>query len=289
MIEKISFSITLLISFAVILTMRVIFQHLTAYTINKGKILIHLICTAVNKQETTHSAHRSNFIIKRLSPNQFCGLPITILFFLAAIIVILMVALIIALLFSEGLATLDQTVNSFFTPFRSPLLVKLFVEVTSLGTVAVMGLTVFVSSALLWSFNRREALLPFWTTFMGAEITTWIIKYAVDRSRPSFLDGITELNPSFPSGHATAVTAVVGFIGYITARDLPGFKQRYDACFWSLVLIGAICFSRLFLSLHYLSDVVAGFLTGCFWLLIGCVIFETKRARQTRTLTYPAR
>ncbi|WP_282412799.1 phosphatase PAP2 family protein [Pseudomonas sp. PS01299] len=284
MIEKTNLLITLLISFAVILTMRIIFQHITAYTIKKGKILIQSAYTAVNKQKTIQPFHRVHYIARRLNPNQFCGLPITILFFLAAIIVALMVALLSALLLSDSLATLDQTVNSFFAPFRSPLLVKLFVEVTSLGTIAVMGLTVFVSSALLWSFNRRQALLPFWTTFMGAEITTWIIKYAVDRSRPSFLDGITELNPSFPSGHATAATAVVGFIGYIIARDLPNFKQRYEASFWSAVLIGAICFSRIFLSLHYLSDVVAGFLTGCFWLLIGSVIFETKRAQQTRAL-----
>ncbi|SDU13672.1 phosphatase PAP2 family protein [Pseudomonas mediterranea] len=169
----------------------------------------------------------------------------------------------------SGMAYIDAQVNALFEPFRTPWLLQLFVQVTSLGTILSMGVIAVIVSALLWSMGRLAMLIPLWSSFLGAEVTTWTVKYGIDRARPDFLQGITEANPSFPSGHATAATVVFGFIGFIIARELPTRSLRVEVGFWSAMVITAICLSRLFLSLHYLSDVICGSLVGSFWLLMG--------------------
>jgi len=169
----------------------------------------------------------------------------------------------------SGIAHVDARVNALFEPFRTPWLLEIFVQVTSMGTIFSMSVIVVIVSSLLWSMGRLAMLVPLWSSFLGAEVTTWAIKYGIDRVRPDFLQGITESNPSFPSGHATATTVVIGFIGFIIARELPTRSLRIEVGFWSAMVIIAVCLSRLFLSLHYLSDVLCGFLVGSFWLLIG--------------------
>ncbi len=70
--------------------------------------------------------------------------------------------------------------------------------------------------------------------------------------------------------------AVYGFLAYAITRDLSGWRPRFEAAFWSAVLIIIIGFSRMYLSAHYLTDVVAGFLVGGFWLLVAFAIAEWR-------------
>lgn len=186
----------------------------------------------------------------------------------------LLVLLVLLVLNWTGLAALDVRVNASFEPFRSPWLLDFFLLVTSLGTVVFSGLAVAcVSTLFVWA-GRIRMLIPLWTAFVGAELTTWVAKYAVNRARPQFLDGIAELNPSFPSGHATASTVVLGFIGYMLASTLTTRSLRVEAAFWSVASVAAVCLSRVFLSLHFLSDVLAGVLVGGLWLLLGISLSE---------------
>uniref|UniRef100_A0A7C2BFY4 undecaprenyl-diphosphate phosphatase n=1 Tax=Pseudomonas graminis TaxID=158627 RepID=A0A7C2BFY4_9PSED len=182
---------------------------------------------------------------------------------------------------------IDHRVNTLFAPFRAPWLVQLFAQVTSLGTIVSMSTIVIIVSGLLWSAGRLQVLIPLWVSFVGAEATTWSIKYGIDRVRPDFITGITEANPSFPSGHATASTVVLGFIAFIIARDLKSRSQRVETAYWAAVAIATICLSRMFLSLHYLSDVLAGWLVGSLWLLIGVAItqWQINRAQPSAKLS----
>jgi undecaprenyl-diphosphatase len=75
--------------------------------------------------------------------------------------------------------------------------------------------------------------------------------------------------------------AVYGFIAYTIARQLPGIEERFEVAYWTSVLILLIGFSRIFLGVHYMTDVVGGFLVGGFWLLVGFTIAEWNRLRPT--------
>jgi membrane-associated phospholipid phosphatase len=57
--------------------------------------------------------------------------------------------------------------------------------------------------------------------------------------------------------------ALYGFLAYALTRNLPGRRERFEVAFWTAVLIAAIGFSRIFLSLHYTTDVLAGSMVAC--------------------------
>ena len=213
----------------------------------------------------------------RFAPTSFTGLPLTLTCLAALYAAALLGGLIDDLREAEGLVLLDQGVNAFFAPYRTPWLVGAFIWITALGAGPAVTGMVAVASVLLWSQGQARLLVPLWITFLGAQGTTWAGKYAIGRTRPAFLDAVTEATPSFPSGHATASAALIGFLAYVAARGLPGARQRFDVAFWSAAAIGLICFSRIFLSLHYLTDVAAGVLVGTFWLLVGFTVAELGR------------
>lgn len=213
----------------------------------------------------------------RFAPASFTGLPLTLMCLAALYAAALLAGLIDDLRESEGLVRLDQDVNAFFAPYRTPALIAAFIWITGLGAGPAITGMVAVASLLLWSQRRARLLVPLWITFLGAESTTWSGKYVIGRTRPAFLDAVTAATPSFPSGHATASTALIGFLAYVAARRLPGTRRRFEVVFWSATIIGLICFSRIFLSLHYLSDVTAGLLVGVFWLLVGFTVAELGR------------
>lgn len=219
----------------------------------------------------------SGMVEARFALSSFKGLPLTLMCLGALYAIALLGGLIDDLLETEGLVRLDQGVNAFFATYRTPSLVAIFIWVTALGAgPAIIGV-VAVASALLWSQGQARLLVPLWITFLGAQGTTWAGKYAIGRTRPAFIDGVIAATPSFPSGHATASTALIGFLAYVVARGLPRARGRFEVVFWSTTLIGLICFSRIFLSLHYLSDVAAGLLVGAFWLLVGFTVAELDR------------
>ena len=156
-----------------------------------------------------------------------------------------------------------------FNPYRSHRVLIAFLWITAVGTGPALAGMLCCVTALLWSGGRDKLLLPLWVAFVGAQATTWTSKYIIDRPRPVFLPNITEWNPSFPSGHATATTALIGMLGYIVAVARPQGWQRVAVACCAVLAITLICFSRIFLGVHFLTDVIAGILVGSFWLLVG--------------------
>ena len=217
------------------------------------------------------------FLRARFATGAFTGLTLTVTGLAALSAGAVLGGLVDGVRETEGLVWLDQGVNAFFVPYRVPWLVEVFVWITAFGSGPVVTGMVVVASALVWSQGRGKLLGPLWLTFLGAQATTWAAKYLIGRTRPAFIDAVTAASPSFPSGHATAATAVFGFLAYIVARDLPKSRARFEVVFWSATAISLICFSRIFLSLHYLSDVVAGLMVGGIWLLAGVAVAELRR------------
>ncbi len=185
----------------------------------------------------------------------------------AAICVVLLCMLTVAVR-SGVTMPFDLGLNAFFEPYRAPWLLAAVLWITGLGTgVSTLGMAV-VASALLWSRGQGGLLRPLWTTFLGAEATTWAMKFLVDRPRPVFLPGVaTASSPSFPSAHATATMALIGILGYLVAIARP--DRCIAIAILSAAMIGLIGFSRVFLNVHYPTDVLGGFLVGLLWLIVG--------------------
>ncbi len=166
------------------------------------------------------------------------------------------------------LVVLDGFINASLLPLRIPPVIAGFTWLTQIGTGAAGSAMALVASSLLWSSGRTGIAGPFWLSFLGAEATTWSLKFITARARPPFLDGVTAGSPSFPSAHATVSMVIFGFLALVVAQNhsLPVQIVIFTA---AGALIFLISFSRMLLSLHYFTDVVAGGLIGVFWLIMG--------------------
>lgn len=162
---------------------------------------------------------------------------------------------------------LDAAAASALAPFRHGALLAAFAWLTDVGaghTAFAVGLA---ASALLWSGGRGAFVGPLWLTLLGAEATTWSLKFAAGRLRPPFLPGIEAASPSFPSAHATVALSLYGYLALVVAAGAP--RRRRAVFFCAGALVALVGFSRVFLSLHYLSDVLAGYAIAAAWLWVG--------------------
>ncbi len=160
----------------------------------------------------------------------------------------------------EAVQAMDTWVNAALAPLRHPWALGAFEWLTGMGTGATAVAVAAVAAGLLAAGGRGWLAVPLWATLAGAEATAWAVKFLVGRARPAFLDGITAASPSFPSAHATVAVSLYGFLGLAVAAGLPKGRRAVLAGTW--VFVGLIGFSRLFLGLHYLSDVAAGHAVG---------------------------
>ena len=166
-----------------------------------------------------------------------------------------------------ALVRLDGGVNARLRAVRSRATLAAGAWISQVGTGAAGAMVCLLTSAALWSDGRAAWIAPVWVTLIGAQITTWSLKFTTDRRRPAFLDGITAGSPSFPSAHATVSMVTYGIAAHALSAGFAPGRAVFLAV--AAVLIGLISFSRLLLSLHYLTDVVAGAAVGLFWVLVG--------------------
>lgn len=190
----------------------------------------------------------------------------------AAAVAALAALLVQQVLAAPGLAALDGRINLLLEPCRAPWLVRGFAWFTGIGSTAALLAVSAVATGFLLALARDRLVLPLWLSIAGAELTTWTAKFVIDRPRPDFLAKVTALSPSFPSAHATGAIAVYGFIAYVLAREPRSAGHRFALGYWSAVLVLLIAFSRVFLSVHYASDVLGGLLVGGCWLLLGIAL-----------------
>jgi undecaprenyl-diphosphatase len=114
-------------------------------------------------------------------------------------------------------------------------------------------------------------------TIAGTEITLELMKLLVNRPRPSAnIAYYTEKSSSFPSGHSATAVALFGFVAYYFISKITSKNNKVFAIIASALLVVLIGFSRLYLGVHFLSDVIGGFSMGGLWLLLG-ITFHKKQ------------
>jgi len=124
------------------------------------------------------------------------------------------------------------------------------------------------------------------TTSLGGVLDT-IVKLAVDRSRPSLVDPVaTAFGKSFPSGHAMMSTIVYGAL-LLAFVPVIARRRRAAVIEAAMVLVLVIGFSRLALGVHYVSDVLGGYVLGLAWLTASTAAFSIWRVERGRPPVEP--
>ncbi len=162
----------------------------------------------------------------------------------------------------------DARINALLFEMRDAPTIKIFTWITWLGEFPTIIILALAVSALLWLSHKKLQVIAFWLTIIGSESVTFAAKFLFHRPRP--INAVfLETSNSFPSGHATIAVAFYGFLAYLLLKKIKNRLHRNLLIIFTLIVILAIGFSRLYLGVHYLSDVAAGYLVGLIWLLIG--------------------
>ena len=179
----------------------------------------------------------------------------------------------------EGDTHLDTRLADWLHQHASPGWTSFFERVTWLGNGPVLVVVTLAAGIVLWRKRWLTDLVLLILAGVGTKILTVGLKQGFERERPFFPNPLASATSySFPSGHASVSLAVYGTIGFIAARHLSDRRARVAVLAAAAVLVGLIGFSRLYLGVHFLSDVIAGFSVGLAWVAL-CVVLLDLRVR----------
>jgi undecaprenyl-diphosphatase len=147
-----------------------------------------------------------------------------------------------------------------------PWLTTVMTEVTPLGTGIVVMTIVGVTTAFLWHTEHKISARLLLAATAGNIILNNVLKLYFDRARPNVFEWQTHAaSSSFPSGHAMSATVVYGTVAYLLARLQKHGWSRVITLVTAIIMVALICTTRLYLGVHYPSDVAAGIIVGLAW------------------------
>ena len=185
---------------------------------------------------------------------------------------------------NDPLARWDVSFAHWLSGERSTVGTDFFRFLSFIGSPAAALAIATVVCVLL--YRRRllveAALLP--VVLGGAELLNLVLKLSFHRPRPEY--AFVHLDTySFPSGHAMISTAAYGALAYLAWSYLHSRPARLVLVTGTAVLVALICFSRLYLGVHYLSDVLAGAAGGAFWLSVSVALLTIYGERFATSFT----
>jgi undecaprenyl-diphosphatase len=180
-------------------------------------------------------------------------------------------------LIGNSLVAADISIASLMAEFRNPFLVHLFLWITMLGKWQVVVFFSLVLIAILWIWREGFHFMPFFVTLAGSQVFTFLGKVIIQRPRP-MMAVYTAHSFSFPSGHAAVSVAFYGFVAYVLVCRTPMWKRKIKYIFAGTLVVLLIGLSRIYLGVHYMSDVWSGYLIGSFWLIIGISLSRCQGA-----------
>lgn len=172
----------------------------------------------------------------------------------------------------------DAAIYEWFSRSRTPFRNALFVGITTSGSAVPMGLAVAMAVILLTGRRRFRWAAYLGITAAGGVLLNQLLKLHFARQRPDLMEAILGADGySFPSGHAMGGTIVLGALGYLAARSAPTWRVK-SAVLAALATVDlAIGISRLYLGVHWTSDVLAGFAAGLLWVAATTTAYELVR------------
>jgi len=187
---------------------------------------------------------------------------------------------------SAKLQDLDALAHAWAISKRSAGATAFFSLMSTIGSpVGMASLAVCVAIVLALT-HRYRWLLYLLVTSGGGSLLNMELKRYFERARPDIAEMLRLAQGySFPSGHAMGSTVVLGALSYLAVRTTTRWqwKAAWLALAWTL--IAAIALSRVYLGVHWISDVAAGVVAGALWVGVTTLAYETwRRVRLMRAM-----
>ncbi len=168
----------------------------------------------------------------------------------------------------------DAFVRTAVHQLATPGLTRSMQAFSFLGSVVAVTVMCLVAICVSLYFRHARMAVLLAITMLGVAALDIALKHAFHRPRPVAFFGPTPSSYSFPSGHALGSLCFYGILAAILAARVRGRGAKF--CVWmaAVVLVGMIGFSRIYLGVHYPSDVIAGYCAAAVW--VGAVGFPDR-------------
>lgn len=226
-----------------------------------------------------------SILFRRFSPADYLGLNLTLGLGLSFVLLVTFGAIAQGVLSRSAIVRFDVVFAEVLHASATPAGIAFWIVVTRLGSLpatSVFGL----GFALAYASRRGRLVFGAWLAALaGAEVLDWALKQVVHRQPPVFqVPYATETSFSFPSGHVVGGLVGYGMIVYFIFCLTPSRPWRTLAVIAGAVIVLAVGFSRLYLGLHFFSDVIGGLAAGAVWLTACVTALEVARRKQDANL-----
>jgi membrane protein DedA with SNARE-associated domain/membrane-associated phospholipid phosphatase len=216
------------------------------------------------------------FLHARLSPRNYLGLNLT----LGALVLIgaswLFGGIAEDVLTGDPLTVIDVRVAEWFHARATSLLTQCMLAITHLhGPIAI---SIYMVLAVLYLAWKRDWywLICLVVTVPSGMLLNVLMKYAFHRARPSFDNPLLTISSySFPSGHAAGATLFYGVLAAMLVSKTASWRSRVIIVLTAFSMVILVAFSRVYLGVHYLSDVLGGFAEAMAWVTLCLVSMHT--------------
>ncbi|MEK3835385.1 phosphatase PAP2 family protein [Paenibacillus sp. FSL R7-0128] len=192
-------------------------------------------------------------------------------FLLAFILIALLVKL-------GGAQSFDHAVIRFVQSMESPPLTALAKGLSLVGSSKLaVGISLLTMLILFFALKHRLELALFLWVGLGSQLLNTLLKLWFHRERPTIHRLIEQTGYSFPSGHSMAAFSLYGVIAYLLWRHIHNRSERLLLILFTVLMTGGIGWSRIYLGVHYPSDVIGGYAASGAWLMLSAACFEAYR------------
>ena len=230
------------------------------------------------------------FVAARLSPEGVLGLHLTIGVLLMLCAAWLFGSIAEDVVNAEALTQLDLRLARWFHVHATDSVTRVLLVVTHGHSVAgvvamgaLLGLYFYIKQARYW-------LLTLVIVLPGGMLLNVLLKYAFQRARPTFDHPLLTLTTySFPSGHTAAATLLYGTLAAYLTCVTHSWGARAAVVSGAALMVALVGISRMYLGVHYLSDVLAAVAASGTWLIICITASSTLRRRRAGRANQSAR
>lgn len=162
----------------------------------------------------------------------------------------------------------DQWISNPILSLRNPVLTAFFVTITDFGDIYYIAISILLTSTfLIWKFKDYQAAL--WLaiqSLVGSVLLNQGLKLIFHRSRPLIEHLVEQGGYSFPSGHSMGSMICYGGILFLLSKKINHKIYRNSLFFIGALLIFVVGLSRIYIGVHFPTDVIGGFSVGAAWL-----------------------
>ena len=221
------------------------------------------------------------FVRARLSPQDYLGLHLSVGALVLMLAVFVFAHIAEDVMMAERITRLDVQVSNWFHVHATPLGSQLMLGVTHLHSTAGI-LTLSAVLALCWlRLNARDWVVTLLVSVPVGMLLNVALKDIFQRARPSFENPVLTLTSySFPSGHTAGATLFYGVLAAWLICRAHSWFARISIALLATLMVALVALSRVYLGVHYPSDVLAAMVAGGGWLALSLTAVGTWRRRR---------